>query len=77
MATQTKTRYYVHGDRVEDEPDSYYCAACDVFFPEAHFAKCHCKDHYARYERSLKGFKQLIKNGSKFTRPTHPFNLFA
>ena len=78
MIAQAKKRYYVHGDRSEEDPDSYYCAACDLFRPEAHFhGECHCTDHYARYTHSHKGLKTLLKNSREFMRPAAPFNLFA
>jgi hypothetical protein len=78
MPNQNNKRYYVHGDRSEENPEQYYCKACDVFFEESHFHnQCHCKDHFDRYKISLKAFNALIKNGSAFKRPSRPDNLFA
>ena len=77
MQTKLPSRYFVHGDRVDLSKDEYFCAACDVFVPRDHFDSCHCKDHFARYERSLASFKNLVKHGSNYTRPVRPENLFA
>lgn len=34
-----RQRYYLHGDQYEPDPSRYYCAHCDVFFGEDHFAE--------------------------------------
>lgn len=76
-AKKLPSRYFVHGDRVAPSKDEYFCAACDVFASRSHFDTCHCKDHLARYERSLASFNNLVKHGSGYTRPARPENLFA
>jgi len=77
MQPKLPSRYYVHGDMVEASKDEYFCAACDVFFPRAHFDSCPCEDHINKYQRSLKTFEAMIKRGSSYTRPAQPENLFA
>lgn len=77
MTNETQ-RYYIHGDRTDEDENSYYCAACDVFCNQAHFNdECHCKNHHARYLRTLNGLKEVLKTGSGLTRPQDSFNLFG
>lgn len=33
-------RYYLHGDPIEGNPDSFYCQRCDRFVDRAHFDGC-------------------------------------
>lgn len=75
--TTRKNRYYIHGDQYEDDQSCYYCAECDVFFDEAHFASQHREDHYARYKYAAKNVKKLMKSSKQYFRPDDPVNLFS
>jgi len=79
METNKNKRYYLHGDRSEENPELYFCHACDVFLPAEHFqAPCRrCKDHMARYRYSVKALDNEIKIGSGYTRPPGSYNLFT
>lgn len=77
MAMLNKERYYIHGDRYELDRDRYYCAECDVFFDEQHFAAPHRVNHYVRYAEAMKGIKKLMKSSEEHFRPESPENLFS
>ena len=52
-------RYYLHGDQVEDDPEKFYCAQCDLFEAADHFFSQHppaetlerCINSILRWER--------------------------
>jgi GNAT superfamily N-acetyltransferase/uncharacterized protein YozE (UPF0346 family) len=71
-------RYYFHGDKIEDELEQYYCAYCDMFADEKHFSEIlHSGTDKERYDRSVKGWKILKKNGNNsFHRLDNALNLF-
>jgi hypothetical protein len=70
-------RYYLHGDEKENEPGIYYCRACDYFEPKKHFyEECTEKNHFERFQRTLKIWKQIKKSGTQYTRPTNANNIF-
>lgn len=61
-------RYYLHGDKSEDDASLYYCAICDIFSQESHFAS-HGNKNRARYDRSRARLKNLRHPN---TRPKKP-----
>lgn len=71
-----KQRHYIHGDRHESDPGLYYCAACDMFFDEAHFGTYHVEANIGLY-RSGAGNLGSIISGGEHQRPDDPVNLFS
>lgn len=65
------TRYYLHGDRSEDQTRLYYCAICDVFASQEHFDS-HGLENRERYDRSRMRLKSLP---APYTRPNNPVTL--
>ena len=74
-----RTRYYVHGDLHEEQPNTYYCARCDSLIPPEHFADpAHVSSRAERYEHSLKYWAHHAKDRhSKFYRPADAENMIA
>jgi len=64
-------RYYLHGDRSEEDPLLYFCALCDLFMREDHFTQ-HGAKNRERYDRSRACFKNL---SSRFARPKNAISL--
>ncbi len=70
-----RRRYYLHGDRYEDDQSRYYCAQCDVFFDADHFAS------HGPYtgERYLASLARWAKSGGRskmdWRRPDDAANL--
>lgn len=78
MSPRTKIRYYVHGDQYEENPGLYFCTACILFFPAAHFYRQCCGvEHSVWYERSLMSLDKLLKSDPAYTRPVNPANMIA
>jgi len=52
---ETPKRFYLHGDKHEDDPQQFFCRACDQFVDAAHFdsGKHNDNDHRSRYFDSL------------------------
>jgi len=72
-----KERHYLHGDEKEGEKGIYFCAACDLFFnTDQFYSDCIETNGYERYQRSLKHWNKLKKQGTKHQRPENPENLF-
>lgn len=73
------TRYYFHGDEVEDEPGRYYCAYCDWFVDQKHFTEeSHSGTDKERYDRSMKSWTVLKKNSQgNLHRPINASNIFS
>ncbi len=65
------TRYYLHGDRSEDDLLRYFCGLCDTFELEKHF-DTHGTKNRERYERSRARLKNLHQ---PYTRPKNPSTL--
>lgn len=61
-------RYYLHGDKSEDDASFYYCAICDIFSPESHFTS-HGNRNRERYDGSRARLKNLRP---PHTRPKNP-----
>ncbi len=74
-----RTRYYVHGDHHEENPDMYYCARCDLFEPAQHFEDSdHVPTRAQRYEQSLQSWERYAKKpNTKFYRPSDAANIIA
>lgn len=72
-----QTRYYVHGDELEDRPYMFYCASCDQFVPPSYFDdKRHTSSRAARYDRSLSSWRGIVRNyPGKYRRPADASNL--
>lgn len=68
-------RYYLHGDQVEGNPESFYCASCDFFFDRSHFAE-HDLNNFQKYLSTLKTWKVVKKRTKTYQRPKNPHNLF-
>ena len=69
-------RYYLHGDQHKDNPDLYYCRACDLFEKAEHFVDAlHKGSHIDRYRKSLSLWKSYKPGG--YERPSDSFNLVA
>jgi hypothetical protein len=74
-ALDPRKRYYLHGDRYEDDPSRYYCAHCDVFFDAAHFAS-HGPHAGERYLSSLARWaKRGWRSKMDWRRPDDAANL--
>ena len=79
MHHSAHSRYYVHGDLHEEQPNMYYCARCDLLVPPVHFADPdHVSSRAERYERSLKSWAHHATNrNSKFHRPDYAENMIS
>ncbi|GHD59724.1 hypothetical protein [Jeongeupia chitinilytica] len=77
MAPPQKQRYYIHGDQSESDAARYYCAECDVFFPESHFSETHRVKNYDRYDIAMRMLKTTKKNSNEYFRPEFAENLFS
>lgn len=77
----TLDRYYLHGDRDEDDPTLFFCAQCDVFAEASHFAdpqQRHDDTHGERYLSLLGRWNQRSPDSrSAWRRPVDAVNLFA
>lgn len=73
------TRYYFHGDELEDEPGRYYCAFCDLAVDAAHFRdRAHSESDVDRFECSKRGWSVLEKQAKgSLARPKDAKNFFA
>ncbi len=73
------SRYYFHGDQIEDKDEQYFCAYCDLFIDELHFEKYeHSDSNKEKYDRSVKGWKILNDNSPGYcSRPNKAINLFS
>lgn len=65
------TRYYLHGDKSEEDPLLYFCALCDAFEQEAHF-NTHGARNRERYDYARARLQNLR---SPLTRPKNPVTL--
>ncbi len=73
------TRYYFHGDELEEAPGQYHCGYCDLAVSKEHFAETkHSGTDKERYDRSVKGWKILQENTQwRLVRPKNAKNLFS
>jgi uncharacterized protein YozE (UPF0346 family) len=72
------TRYYVHGDKIENKDELYYCAHCDAFVSENHFSeKEHKRTDKERYDLSIQGWNRLKQNSKNYHRENNSPNLFS
>ena len=78
LETIMPTRYYFHGDEVENEPGLFYCTYCDSFVDENHFLeKQHSGTDKERYDRCVKSWESVgKKDRGDFHRPSNASNLF-
>jgi uncharacterized protein YozE (UPF0346 family) len=65
------TRYYIHGDKSEEDSSLYFCAMCDLFVERGHF-EIHGDKNRDRYDRSAARVKNL---NAPNIRPKNPPNL--
>lgn len=72
------TRYYLHGDLIEEEKDLFYCDSCQLFVKEDHFKKIkHFNADDERYYKSLREWEILCKKyPNQYFRPEGTINLF-
>ena len=74
-------RYYLHGDQIEDSPEQFYCARCDLFCDASHFEdpQQHSLEmHGERYLRSLRQWHERTKIAKRrWHRPDNASNLLA
>jgi len=77
--SSAKQRHYIHGDQLEEDPTLFYCASCDVFFPEEHFfgPDNKCCNHWTRYDEALKMLGNSPKKHREFGRPMNAVNVFT
>ncbi len=80
--TNAQVRYYLHGDRKEDDLNLFFCSRCDAFVPQDHFSEpCHPRQrdtNDSRYRAECNTLPTYMKNteGRK-RRPMNPLNCFA
>lgn len=77
--SESRRRYYVHGDGAEDKAGKFFCAGCDLFSARSHFSgECSTKNHYERYSNSLNDWGFLQENHpGKYYRPGDCINIFS
>ena len=72
-----KSRYFVHGDEDDANPEQYYCEFCDRFEQPSHFQSAHRDDAGRRTMGSLEGWRKLsIDAKRQYRRPNNASNLF-
>jgi uncharacterized protein YozE (UPF0346 family) len=60
--TSMSIRYYLHSDRSESDPESFYCAFCDFFAERKHFGEhTHQGKHRERLESSRRSYANLAR----------------
>lgn len=72
-------RYYLHGDEVDSELATYYCAFCDLFVTQKHFSEIsHSATDKDKYDRSVKSWTIIKKESlGRLYRPNNSSNLFS
>ena len=81
----TITRYYLHGDQKEEDGTLYYCARCDLSFPQGHFFTKNHPDpdniivHLFKYAQGKNLWETEIKRLERgfYVRTDNSSNLFA
>lgn len=73
--SDSRRRYYFHGDQIEDNTGLYFCALCDLSFPLEHVTTEHGTRSVERYLRELNNVDSLPTEWHRlYHRPPHPVN---
>lgn len=75
----SKARHYIHGDQLVGDTSLFYCATCDVFWPEDHFFSKDdkCCNHWDKYDAAIKMLGNSQKNHRDFGRDINSVNVFT
>jgi hypothetical protein len=71
--TTSKTRprrIYIHGDKLADAPQAFYCSFWDTFMPADHFEQTFSlEQHRDRFREGLRDYKWGVKQRKNVFRP--------
>lgn len=71
-------RHYLHGDEIEDEPGTYFCASCDMPVEADHFDRQHATKSYERYFTDIQRWQRRpARSKGSVRRPVSPVNVVA
>ncbi|TXI24957.1 MAG: hypothetical protein E6Q67_01780 [Roseateles sp.] len=75
---QMQERFYFHGDEQEGQPGQFFCRACDLFQPAAHFSSAEHQDHGRRYFDAHRLWDRAIARWKlPLRRPSNAHNIVA
>ncbi len=74
-----KERFYIHGDRHNEQNNKFYCSFCDCFDTATHFKKCMSLEaHIKKYSFAIDKIKSADLDRKKLIfRPSSSQNYFA